>query len=184
MKCLKCGREFSSKKEVCIYCGASLDGQASLQSNYIVNEVSNIFISDDQNTEVNLKDLPETVRYQVEDAIRKGNDKVIVKEESTIVQLPLASADEEPKALSFENVLIMLSKMGNSLNDGHLEHSVYEKIVTDILKDYISTLADNIKLDFVVNRITDSEVSDYLNEKILKDLRAFVISSISEKNKL
>ena len=57
-------------------------------------------------------------------------------------------------------------------------------MVADIIKDYISTLADNIKLDFVVNRITDSELSDYLNEKILNELRAFVISTVSDENKL
>ena len=184
MKCLKCEREFSNKKEICIYCVAPLDGQASSQKNHIVNEVSNIFISDEQNKEVKLKDLPEQFGRHVEDAVSKGNDEVVVKEERTIVQLPLASADEETNALSIEKVLIMLSKMADSLNDGYLEHSVYERIATDIIKDYISTFADNIKLDFVVNRITDSELSDYLNEKILNDLRAFVISTVSDKNKL
>ena len=172
------------QKRICIYCGAPLDGQAPRQTNYIVNEVSNIFISDKQNKKVKLKELPEQVQRHVEEAISKGNDEVVVKEESTIVQLPLANADEEPNALSIEKVSIMLSKMENSLNGGHLEHSVYERMVADIIKDYISTLADNIKLDFVVNRITDSELSDYLNEKILKDLRAFIISSVSDKNKL
>ena len=44
MKCLKCRREFSNKKEICIYCGDPLDGQAFPQTNYIVNEVSSIFI--------------------------------------------------------------------------------------------------------------------------------------------
>ena len=59
---------------------------------------------------------------------------------------------------------------------GQLEPSVYDRMVADIVKDYISTLADDMKLIFVVNEIEGSEFSDYLNEKILKELRAFVLS--------
>jgi len=184
MKCLKCGREYSNKKEICIYCGAPLDGQASPQTNYIINEASNIFMSDQQNTEVNLKDLPESVRYRVEDDFRNGNDGVIVKEERTIVQPHLENTNEQSGALSLENVLTLLSKIRDSFNSGQLENSVYERMVSDIIKDYISTMADEIKLNFVVKEIINSELSDYLNEELLNNLRAFVISSLTDKKTL
>ena len=184
MKCPKCGREFSNKKQICIYCGAALDGQASPKTNYPVNEVSNIFISDDQDKEVALEDLPAQVRRQVEGAVSKKNDGVVVEDESTIVQSPFATANGQTSTLSIEKVLSLLSKMRASVNHGRLEQSVYERMAAGIIKDYISTLDDDTKLDFVVNRISDSELSDYLNEKILNDLRSFVISSISDINKL
>ena len=53
-----------------------------------------------------------------------------------------------------------------------------------MIRDYISTLDDDIKLNFVANKATTSELSDFLNEKILNDLRMFAISSASDKKKL
>ena len=184
MQCLKCGRKYSDKRKICIYCGASLEGQNSSQKNYIVGKDSNIFITDEQNNEVRLEDLPEKARRKAENSIRKGDGEVIVKEEHKILQSSLEGMSGESGALSLEKILTLLPKMRDSLNKGHMEHSSYEKMVINIIKDYISSLADNIKLDFVVNGIIDSELSDYLNEEMLNDLRAHVISSISDKNKV
>ena len=181
MQCLKCGHKFSDQRKICMYCGAQLGDHDSSQIHYNVSEERNVVISDEQNKEVKLKDLPEHLRHKVEDALRKGDDEVIVKEERTTVQQPLASAYEERNALSYEKILTLLSKMRDSLNNGHIEYRVYERMVADFIKDYISTLADNIKLDFVVNKIKDSELSDYLNDEMLNDLRGFVLSSISDK---
>ena len=184
MHCLKCGRKFSDKKKICIYCGASLDGQASPQANYLVTKDSNIFISEEQNNSVKLQNLPKHVRYKVEDDFRNGNDGAIVKEERTIVQPHLENTNEQRGAISLEKILTLLSKMKDSFNSGHLENSVYERMVLDIMKDFISTLDDDIKLNFVVNQIMDSELADYLNEEWLNNLRAFVISSLTDKKTL
>ena len=59
MQCLKCGRKFSDQRKTCMYCGAQLGEHDSSQIHYIVGENSNVFISDDQNREVKLEDLPE-----------------------------------------------------------------------------------------------------------------------------
>ena len=65
MQCRKCGRELSDKRERCAYCGAPIDGQASPETNYPVRGKSSIYISDEQNKEIRLKDLPEQVRHTV-----------------------------------------------------------------------------------------------------------------------
>jgi hypothetical protein len=161
-----------------------LDGKDSLQANYLVTKDSNIFISEEQNNSVKLQNLPKPVRHKVEDAFRNGNDGVIVKEERTIVQPHLENTNEQRGALSLEKILTLLSKIRDSFISGHLENSVYERMVSDIIKDYISPMADDIKLNFVVTEIIDSELSDYLNEELLNNLRAFVISSLTDKKTL
>ena len=127
-----------------------------------------------------LKDLPEHLRHKIEDAIHKGDGQVISKEERTIVHSPPENAPEENNILSLEKVLTLLSGMKVSFSSGHMELGVFQRMVVDIIKDYISPLADSIQLEFVVNGILDSELYDYLNDKMLNDLRAYVISSISE----
>ena len=182
MLCLNCGRRLADHKKTCLYCGAPSREKSSFQINLLVTKDSNIFISDEQDNALKLKDLPANVRHKVEETIRKGNGEVVVKEESTIVHPPNACANEERNALSMDRVLTLLSGMRDSFNSGILENSAYERMVADIIKEYISTLDDDIKIDFVVNKIPASELSNYLSEKMLNDLRGFFISSASEKD--
>lgn len=180
VRCLKCGHEYADNKKNCIYCGASLDGEVLQAKNYIVDRESNIFVSETQNKEIKFNDLPDHVRHKIEDAIRKGKKEVIIKEECTVIQPPLTAAKQD-RTLSLEKVLSLLSEMKATFNKGHLEYNIYERMVFDIMKDFIYTLDDDIKIDFVVNDINNSEISDYLNDKIIKDLRTFFIASISDK---
>jgi hypothetical protein len=180
VRCLKCGREYAGQKKNCIYCGASLEGDVSQEINDITDKEGMIYISETQNKEVSLKDLPEHARHKLEDAIRKGKKDVVVKEERTVIQAHSTDAKEEP-ALSLEKVLTLLSEMKNSYNKGHFEYNIYERMVFDIMKDFIYTLDDDIKIEFVVNDINNSEISDYLNDKIIKDLRTCFIASTTDK---
>jgi len=41
--------------------------------------------------------------------------------------------------------------MKNSFNEGRIEYDDYERMASDIMKDYISTLDDHIKVDFFIN---------------------------------
>ena len=77
---------------------------------------------------------------------------------------------------SFEKVLTILDKMTDSYNDGQIEYSAYKQLVVKIVKDYISTLDDNVKINFIVNETKDSRLSKYLDDEMIKSLTAFVIS--------
>jgi hypothetical protein len=182
VRCLKCGHENLGKKRDCIYCGASLEGETSREISYAADKKSNVFILDKQNKEVNFNDLPENVRHKIEDAVRKGKNEVVVKKETSVFQPHPTSAKQE-HALSFEKILALLSEMKNSFNEGRIEYDDYERMASDIVKDYISALDDNIEIDFVISEIKNSEIYDYLDDKMIKDLKTFVISSVSDKRK-
>lgn len=180
VRCLKCGREYPGQKKNCIYCGASLKGEAPQEINYTVDNENNIFVSEKENREVEFRDLPEHIRHKIEDTIRNGKKKVIIKEERSVIQ-PLSTDAGQKPALSLEKVLALLSEMKDSFNEGNIEYIDYERLVSDIMKDYLATLDDNIRVDFVVNEIKNSKIYDYLDDRMLKKLRTFVISSVSAK---
>jgi hypothetical protein len=132
---------------------------------------------------VKIDDLPEHIRKRLEEAVHQGKDAVISIEDLESVFPRLETAAEQCGDVTFEQTLTALSGLRDSFNSGRLEYSVYEKMVSNVIKDYISTLDNQIQIQFVFNKIMDSELSDYLNEKLLKDLRNFVLSSISDKKK-
>ena len=123
------------------------------------------------------QDLPKQVRHKFEDALGEGKEEVIVKEQSTIVQDSLGLEKEEIVTASLWTVLTLLSKMKNSLESGKFGNREYNRMTFNIIKDYISTLPEDMQHNFVVHEITDSELSGLINEDILKGLRAFVLSS-------
>ena len=182
MRCLKCGHEYSGGKKNCIYCGASLEGEASREINYITSQKNNIFISEKQHKEVKFNDLPENIRHKIEDSFRKGKKDVVIKEERAVSQPTSATAKQE-RAWSFEKVLALLSGIKNSFKKGRMDYDVYERMVSDVMKEYLSTLDDNIKIDFVLNEIKTSEIYDYLDDGIIKDLKTFVLSAVSHKKR-
>jgi hypothetical protein len=47
----------------------------------------------------------------------------------------------------------------------------------DMIKDYVSTLPEEMRLNFAMNELSNSELAGFINADILKDLRAFVLSS-------
>jgi hypothetical protein len=177
MKCLKCGRPIPDKEKKCIYCGASLDGRSPSKINHNADKDGNIIILDVHYETEMFQDLPEQARHMFEDALGEEKETVIAKEESTIVQDSLGLEKEENVTASLGAVLTLLSKMKSSLESGNIGNREYNRMTFNIIKDYISTLPDDMQLNFVVHEIRDSELSGFINEGILKDLRAFVLSS-------
>ena len=125
------------------------------------------------------QDLPEQIRHRFEDALGKGKEEVIIKEEITTVHDLSRSEKEDKVTASLETVLTLLSKMKNSLEGGNIGHREYNRMAFNIIKDYMTTLPEDMHLNFVMNEISNSEFSDYINDDTLKDLRAFVLSSKS-----
>ena len=180
MQCPKCGRKVAGKREACMYCGASLDGQPSTLKNIHVDDDHNVIIASDQQQKVKLEDLPANLRHKAEEAIRKDDQEGTSSDERSVVHATSGAAFSEQAALSLEKTLTLLSQMQDSLHKGQIDSSIYERMATDIVKDYIASMDDNIKVNFVVNGITNSELSVYLTDAMLNDLRAFVISSVAD----
>ena len=179
MECPKCGRQISAKKEKCMYCGASASGRSPSTINHKVSKNGNMIISDVHDEAETLQDLPDQVRSKIEDALREGKNEVLIKEESPIVH---DAEQEVPVVASLERVLTLLSKMKDTLEDGKIDSSAYDRMALDMIRDYISTLPEDLRLNFVVHEITQSELFGYINEDILRDLRAFVLSSKTHDN--
>lgn len=181
MQCPKCGRKVAGKRETCMYCGAFLiDKPSTLQNIHVVND-HNVYISTDEQQEVKLENLPEKLRHKVEEAVRKGDHAGTVIEERSIVRPASGGQLGEHAAISLKKTLRLLSQMQDSFHKGKIEISIYERMATDIVKDYISSLDDSIKVNFVANGITDSELLVYLTDEMLNNIRAFVISSVADK---
>jgi hypothetical protein len=177
MKCLKCGRPIPDKEKKCIYCGASADNRSPSKINHTADKNGDMIVSNEHYEIDMFQDLPKQVRHKFEDALGEGKEKVIVREQSTIVQDSLGLEKEENVTASLGTVLTLLSKMKNSLESGNIGNREYNRMTFNIIKDYISTLPEDMQLNIVVHEITGSELSGFINEGILKDLRTFVLSS-------
>lgn len=158
MQCPKCSRQISSKTKRCIYCGASINGQSLSKTDHNVGKDGPMIVSDIHYETDTYQDLPEQVRSRVDDALRKGDEGVIIEEESTIVQVLSGSNKEAPAMTSLEKILKLLSKMKNTLEGGNIGHREYNRMVFDIIKDHISTLPEDMRINFIVNEIGNSEL--------------------------
>lgn len=177
MKCSKCGRQLSAKGHTCPYCGASHNEQSSSNLTHKVNKKGPLIVSDTQVGADKLKDLPEHIQNKINDAFRKGSKDVIINEQRTIVSDHSTSEKDVQNPVSLEKVVSLISKMRDSFEEGTIEYSNYQRFVSNTVKDYIASLPEDMRLNFVINDITNSELSGYINDDILKDLRAFVLSS-------
>lgn len=125
-----------------------------------------------------LNDLPEDVRNQVKDAFENVNSDGVDTVKSTVVQDMVVEDKAETIPISLDNVLNLVSGLDESLNSGNIEQAEYKRMVTYILQDYITALAPDIRLHFVFTDLMNSELSQYLSDDILKELRESALSSI------
>ncbi len=177
MECPKCGHALADKKKTCMYCGASLQSQASNPKLRWVGKKRHVVVTDKRGVKRNLEDLPEHLRHKVEAAMRKGKGKVIVQEERTLDDTFSTGARDKLSALPLEKALNLLSKMRESCNHGDIDYDVYERMAAGIIKDYVLSLDDDMRTGFALNGITESDLSGYLTDDMLRDLRALVLAS-------
>jgi hypothetical protein len=181
VECPNCKRNLSVKKSTCLYCGASLEGAFSNHKSRIDIQGKDAVVVDEKRTKVELTGLNPSDLQKIKDAIGEGKNAVIEKDQTQIQEFSSDWKDDTPIALSFEKLIAVIDKMKATYNDGQIEYSNYKQMVVEMVKDYISTLDNSVKIHFVVNEISASELAEYLDDEMLKDLRAFVISSVSDK---
>lgn len=179
MECPKCKRNLSVKRSTCLYCGASLDGAFSNHKSRIDIQDNTAVIVDEKPTKIDPTDLKESDLQKLTDAIREGEEAVLEKSQTQIEEISSAGKDDPTISLYLEKTLTVLEKMKESYKNRQIEYDIYKQMVVEMVKDYISTLDDNVKVHFVVNEISVSELAEYLDDGMLKELRAFVISSVS-----
>lgn len=83
--------------------------------------------------------------------------------------------------LSFNRIVAVIGKMKSLLDAGRFEQAPYERMVLDLVRDYLSTMDDSKKLIFVSYEIEGSELSSFLTPGMLERLRHSVMDSITNK---
>jgi hypothetical protein len=83
--------------------------------------------------------------------------------------------------LSINDALSLLTGIRDSYEQSNIKTPEYEQMVLDIIQNYLASVDDSEKINFVVNEILDSDFMSFLNEEMLKKLRGFIIESVSNK---
>ncbi len=176
MECPKCNRRIPVKKATCMYCGASMDGAAPDFDTRIAAGGSTIGIVGGEQIRIEPNDLSEEDRQAISDAVRKGQNHTVIDSKTQILQDHPARQEEAAPGRSCEEVLSLLGKMKSAYLDGQVEYGIYKRFVKDSIMDYTSALDENIKINFIVNDIKNSDLNEYLDDDLHKELISAVIS--------
>ncbi len=179
MECPKCKRRIPAKKTNCMYCGASLNGAGPNFDTRITADGSTIGIVVGEQIRIEPNDLSEVDRQAILDAMQKGENHTVIDSKTHILQDPPAGQEEVSPSGSFEEVLILLGKMKSAYDGGQIEYPIYKRFVTDSIMDYTSAMDENIKINFIINEIKNSELNEYLDDDLHKELISSVLASQS-----
>jgi hypothetical protein len=162
-----------------MYCGASLDGAAPNFDTCITADGSTIGIVGGEQIRIEPTDLSGVDRQAISDAMRKGENHTVIDSKTQILQDHPARQETERPSKSFEEVLTLLGKMKIAYDQGQMNYGIYKRFVTDSIMDYVSSLDENIKINFIVNDIKNSDLKDYIDDDLHKELITSVLSSQS-----
>jgi hypothetical protein len=143
--------------------------------------INDLHVHSETVEKIDLANLPANVRDEVEDAFRKGQKSVTIQDESKIVKYPLDGTADKQIELSIDDALSFLTGIRNSYKQSNMKTAEYEQMVLDILQNYLASIDDSEKINFVVNGILDSDFMSFLNDGMLKKLRGSIIESVSNK---
>lgn len=103
--------------------------------------------------------------------------------EAVATELPSNDAEwiDTQAEMSLERALTLLAGIRDSFNNSQIKSAEYDKLVLDILKDYISPMDDKTKINFAADGIRDSVLHEYINENIHNDLKSYVIEYMANK---
>lgn len=181
MNCPKCNRKVPDNRKTCLYCGESLKQQLLSKSHSAISNINGLYVQSETVEKIDLSDLPANIKTEVEDAFRKGQKSVTIQDESRIVKHPLDGTTDRQIELSIDDALSLLTGIRDSYEQSNIKTPEYEQMVLDIIQNYLASVDDSEKINFVVNGILDSDFMSFLNDRMLKKLRGFVIESVSNK---
>ena len=181
MNCPKCNRKVSGNRETCLYCGESLGRQPVSKSNSTMLNIKGGYVQSETVEKIDLSDLPANIKAKVEEAFRRGQKAVTIKDERSIVKYTLDGTVDKENELSIEDALSFLAGIRDSYNQRGIKTAEYEQMVLDIIQNYLAPIDDREKINFVVNGILESDFMSYLSDEMLKKLRCTIIESVSNK---
>jgi len=88
---------------------------------------------------------------------------------------------ENQAEMSIERAMNLLKGFKESYNKDQLKPEEYDKLVLEVIKDYIMPMTDKEKINFVANGIKDSALYEFLNGDIHQNLRTCVIEYVASK---
>jgi len=181
MNCPKCNRKVSDNRKTCLYCGEPLKRQPLSKKHSVITNINGLHIHSETVEKINFSDLPANIKAEVEDAFRKGQKSVTIQDESRIVKYPLDGTTDRQIELSIDDALSLLTGIRKSYEQSNIKTPEYEQMVLDIIQNYLASIDDSEKINFVVNGILDSDFMSFLNDGMLKKLRGSIIDSVSNK---
>ena len=181
MNCPKCNRKVPDNRKTCMYCGEYLKRQLLSKNHSAMSNINGLHVHRERVEKIDLSDLPANIKAEVEDAFRKGKKSVTIHDESRIVKYPLDGTADKQIELSIDDALSLLTGIRDSYEQSNINTAEYEQMVLDILQNYLASIDDSDKINFVVNGILDSDLTSFLNDRMLKKLRGFIIESVSNK---
>lgn len=181
MNCPKCNRKVPGNKKTCLYCGESLSRQLLSKNHSAMSNINGFHVQSKTVEKIDLSDLPADIKAKVEDAFRKGQKSVTIQDESRILKYPFDGTADKRIELSIDDTLSLLAGIRDSYEQSNIKTAEYEQMVLDIIQNYLASINDGEKINFVVNGILDSDFMSFLNDGMLKKLRGSIIESVSNK---
>lgn len=181
MNCPKCNRRVSGNRKTCLYCGHPLRRQLLSKNNSAMSISNGFHVQSGTIEKIDLSDLPASIKDKVQDAFRKGQKAVTIKDESRAVNYTLHGTTDKRIELSIDDALSLLAGIRDSYKQKKIKTAEYEQMVLAIIQNYLTSIDDSEKISFVVNGILDSDFMLYLSDKMLKKLRGSIIEIVSNK---
>lgn len=196
MQCPRCGHNVAGNRERCMYCGAFVADQIPLDpKDSSKTGKDNVFVEKDGKGSMTVKvnvdqkvyekpeDIPESLRHKVEEAIREGGKKHFVEEKTFSATLPESESSATFGTKPIENILDTLAQIRHRHNDRQIDHGIYRTMVIGVMKDFIDSFHDDLKLNYVINQIKDSPFAPYIDDEIYNELTKYFISTVSGTDK-
>jgi hypothetical protein len=140
-----------------------------------------LYLQSEEVEKVDFSDLPANIKAKVEDAFRRGQKEVNIQDQSRIVEYLSDETVDKQIELSIDDALSLLTGIRDTYKQRRIKHAEYEQMVLDVIQNYLASIDDREKINFVVNGILDSEFMSYLSDVMLKKLRGSIIGSVSNK---
>ena len=193
MQCPRCGHNVAGNRESCMYCGAFVADQIPLDAKDSSNTgEDNVFVekdgkgsiavnvSVDQKVYEKLEDTPESLRQKVEEVLRQGEEKGFVEEKTDSYTFPESESNPQFATKPVEKILDTLAQIRHQHNDRRINYSIYRSMVIGVMKDFIDSFHNDLKLNYVINQIKDSPFAPYIDDEIYNELTKYFISKVSE----